>query len=180
MKKITIFLIPLILAFGACQKIEFNPDGSVRGDNNNPGYNNPGSSYFWPGCRPEAPVLISRTEAPGWPGVFDYQFKLSLNGSQIDPHPLILGEFSIPHVKNGGGIIYHNVANEATYTLNKIEGGFIFYTIRSEAKNEYGKNHTLKYNISRSYECEGGQCWFLVHELVRDNGKDNMIIFTTY
>ncbi|MFA7365183.1 MAG: hypothetical protein WCZ12_02375, partial [Patescibacteria group bacterium] len=78
----------------------------------------------------------------------------------------------IPHVGPGGVLIYENVANDATYTIDRISGSYIYYTIRSEA------GHTLKYNIAKKNGATN--VWFLRHGLSRDDGTNNMVTFVTY
>ncbi|HOZ53657.1 MAG TPA: hypothetical protein PK142_03200 [bacterium] len=152
-----------LLALGSCQKLEFNPDGS-DGSDPDP------VAYTWPGCNPKPVEFLSKTEAPGWPNCYDYSFRLSLDGSQTDPNPLTLESFSIPHVGPGGITIYENVENDATYTITKVSGGYIYYTIRSE------RGHTLKYNISKRDGTR--EVWFLRYGLTVDDGVNNMVTFT--
>ncbi len=167
---LTSVLVSLLLIFGSCQKREdeFRPSN----DPTNPGYNNNYNyTYSWPGCFPKAPEFLGKNEAPGWPNVFDYKFRLSLDGSQVDPNPLDVNRFSIPHVGPNGVLIYNNVENDATYTITGISNGFVYYTIRSE------KGHELKYNISIDYN--GKEVWFLRYGLTKDDGETNVITFFT-
>lgn len=166
MKKLFLLIvIGGLLALGtSCQKYEFNPDGSSNVDPVNPG-----TTYTWPGCNPKPVELLGKTEAPGWPNCYDYSFRLSLDGSQTDPNPLTIESFSIPHVGPGGITIYQNVENDATYTITKVSGGYIYYTIRSE------RGHTLKYNISKREGTK--EVWFLRYGLTVDDGSSNMVTF---
>lgn len=164
-KLFLILIVGGLLALGtSCQKYEFNPDGTVQGE-----IINPETTYTWPGCNPKPVEFLGKTEAPGWENCYDYSFRLSLDGSQIDPNPLTIESFSIPHVGPGGVTIYENVENDATYTITKVSGGYIYYTIRSE------RGHTLKYNISKRDGTR--EVWFLRHELTVDDGSSNMVTF---
>jgi len=163
MKKIAIMLIFAAL-FSGCEKDEFYlPD---QENQNN-------ADYVWPGSANPRPIEdLGRTAVTGWTNVYDYEFRVHLDGSQIDPVPLDIESFSIPHVGPEGTTIYENVDNDATYTISSIENSYIYYTIRSE------RGHTLKYNLAR----KSGQSWiwFLRYGLTNDNGEDNMISFDTY
>jgi hypothetical protein len=162
MKKIAILLI--FAALLGCEKDEFYLPDQYQDDID---------GYVWPGVANPRPVEdLGRTAVSGWSNVYDYNFRIHLDGSQIDPVPLDIESFAIPHVGPEGTTIYENVNNDATYTISSIENGYIYYTIRSE------EGHTLKYNLAR----RSGQnwIWFLRHGLTNDNGQDNMISFQTY
>ncbi len=129
-----------------------------------------GENFNWTGCHPRPVDTLGITQVGG--NVYDYRFRMHLSGSQIDPNPLVKSEFFIPHVGPGGVLIYNNVANDATYTIDKICSGWVYYTIRSE------KGHELKYNISRKKS--GKHIWFLRYGLQYDDGVTNIITFKTY
>lgn len=170
MRKLVIFSF-LVFALISCEKNEQDwGKTAVPIDENNKG----GVEYVWPGYpAPKQVELLSRTAAPGWPGVYDYKFRIHLDGSQVDPYPLNLQTFAIPHVGPGGALIYDNVENDATYTINQISSPWIHYTIRAR-----GTGDTLKYNLAK---IEGERrIWFLRHGLTRDDGNTNMIIFVTH
>lgn len=163
MKKL-FFLMILASIFTACQKEEWDyPEGQSP--------DNP-TNYNWPGYPAPKPVEnLGRTTVSGWTNVYDYTFRMHLDGSQADPNPLDVNSFAMPHVGPGGVTIYTNASNDATYTITRIEGGYIYYTIRSQS------GHTLKYNLAK--RTGSSWTWFLRYGLTVDNGTDNMITFTT-
>ncbi|PKM91372.1 hypothetical protein CVU82_02130 [Candidatus Falkowbacteria bacterium HGW-Falkowbacteria-1] len=159
MKKI-IFFLTFALLLTSCEK-EFVFDEKAPGD----------STYDWPGYPVPRPVEeLGRTAASGWSNVYDYTFRMHLDGSQSDPNPLTIETFAIPHVGPHGVTIYTNVTNDATYTISKIENGWIYYTIRSEAGN------TLKYNLAKKTGTSS-YTWFLRYGLTTDDGTTNMVTF---
>jgi hypothetical protein len=165
MKNLIIVLIMLSLGLVSCKKWETEVPRSPSDSDNTEEFN-------WTGCDPMPVEELEKIPVEGWNNVYDYKFRMHLNGSQIDPNPLIKEEFSIPHVGPGGKLIYSNVANDATYTIDKIYAGWVYYTIRSE------KGHKLKYNIARK---EGNEyIWFLKYGLNHDDGINNIITFETY
>ncbi|MFA5644339.1 MAG: hypothetical protein WC928_02310 [Patescibacteria group bacterium] len=162
--------IAIVLGTTSCKKMEFGGPYAPLPDNNNNYYS---ETFNWQGCNPRPIESLGKIKAEGWSNVFDYSFRISLDGSSVDPNPLSLSSFSIPHVGPNGITIYNNVDNDATYTINKIQNGWVYYTIRSES------GHTLKYNISKMPGAIPGD-WFLKHGLSHDDGINNMISFTTY
>jgi hypothetical protein len=168
MKKL-FFLFAVVALLGSCKEFE------MPGPNNTPG-ETPTGQYSWPGCNPRPVEFLGRSQVAS--GSYDYSFRMHLDGSQVDPNPLTLSSFSIPHVgpkgcaPSNGDVIYYNVANDAQYYLDKIENGWIYYRIRS------APGHTLKYNISKMPGPIPGN-WFLRHGLAYDDGVNNIIIFTT-
>lgn len=160
--------IALLVGFSACEKEEIykTPSWTSGQSTTTTG------SYTWPGqARTTQPESLGKSAVSGWANVYDYKFRIHLDGSQVDPNPLILSEFGIPHVGPGGVLIYNNVANDATYIINKIEGGYVYYTIRSEA------GHTLKYNLARKVG-NNQWIWWLVIQV--DDGINNIISFKAY
>ena len=130
--------------------------------------------YFnWTSCNPQEPVYLGKNEVGN--GVYDYLFKVYLGGSLVDPNPLYMSTFSIPHVGPGGRLIYDNVANDATYTITGIDNQYLYYTIRSI------KGSVLKYNIAKYYN--GAWRWFLRRDsgysLSYDDGVNNIYSFKT-
>jgi len=167
MKKYLALFIFLALALSACQKFEITaPDNQIY----YPAQPGQQSNYVWNGCNPQPEEFLGKTPVSGYSNVFDYSFRIHLSGSQINP---ISNQFSIPHVGPGGILIYYNVANDATYTITQISGGWVYYTIRSES------GHTLKYNIAVWDSSQGKWIWFLRYGLPYDDGVNNMIIFYT-
>lgn len=168
MKKIALFIVILAIALSACQKFEITgppPSDQVY----KPEQPNQPNGYTWNGCNPRPVEELGKIPVSGYNNVFDYSFRIHLDGSQINPNS---GQFSIPHVGPGGILIYNNVANDATYTITQISGGWIYYKIRSEA------GHTLKYNIA--VWGNNQWVWFLVYSLPYDDGVNNIITFFTY
>lgn len=161
MKKI-VFYLTLVFLFTSCEK-DLMFDEKI-----------PNSiSYDWPGYSNPKPVeSLGRQAVSGWANVYDYAFRMSLDGSQVDPNPLDILSFAIPHVGPNGVTIYENVTNDATYTVNKIEGEWIYYTIRSEV------GHTLKYNLAKKTGASS-YVWFLRYGFT-DDGINNIIPFVTY
>jgi hypothetical protein len=177
MKKLIIFLLALVaMTFTSCEKDSYEPKScstcQVGDDSSNDDTGE--TAYEWPGYPiPHEPIFVSRNKVSGYSNVYDYKFSIHLDGSQIDPEPSEgVKSFAIPHVGPGGVLIYENVANDATYTINSINGSYIYYTIRSEA------GHELKYNIAKR---EGtSYIWFLRYGLSKDDGTTNVITFVTY
>lgn len=177
MKKIIIFLATLVaMTFTSCEKDSYQPKScaSCETGDDDGSQNNTDDGYKWPGYPiAHEPMFISRSQVSGYSNVYDYKFSIHLDGSQIDPKPSEgIETFAIPHVGPGGVLIYENVANDATYTINSINGSYIYYTIRSEA------GHKLKYNIAKR---EGASyVWFLRYGLSEDDGTTNIVTFVTY
>ncbi len=166
-------VIAVVALLSSCKKYDMATPNIPRNPGNGGGDNN--YSYVWTGCKPSPVQEIGKTPvgtSVNGIAIFDYQFRMSLDGSQIDPNPLRLERFEIPHVGPGGVTIYENVANDATYTITKISDGYIYYTIRSEI------GHTLKYNIS---VLNGSQrIWFLCYGLANDDNVNNIITFVSH
>lgn len=166
MKK-TAIIVTLIFAalFSGCEKEDYYLLNEQTQNNND--------GYVWPGGANPKPVEdLGRTAVSGWNNVYDYKFRIHLDGSQIDPVPLDINTFGIPHVGPGGVTIYTNVSNDATYTITEIKNGYIYYTIRSE------RGHTLKYNLAK--RSGSNWTWFLRYGLNHDDGQNNIISFLTY
>lgn len=168
MKKI-LFFFAVVALLGSCKEFEMPAPSGNSGET-------PTGSYTWTGCNPKPVELLGKSQVAS--GSYDYSFRMHLDGSQVDPNPLTLSSFSIPHVgptgcaPNNGDVIYHNVPNDAQYYLDKIENGWIYYRIRS------APGHALKYNISKMPGAIPGR-WFLRHGLVYDDGVNNIITFVT-
>lgn len=162
MKKLVLLLIFAAL-FSGCEKEEWNYLSENDSTTNN---------YVWPGHASPRPVEnLGRTAVSGWTNVYDYKFRMHLDGSQTDPNPLDINSFAIPHVGPGGVTIYTNVNNDATYTIDKIENGYIYYTIRSQSGN------TLKYNLAK--KVGNTYSWFLRYGLTSDDGTSNIVTLVT-
>lgn len=132
------------------------------------------NNYVWPGFPiPRAVEFLSRVAVPGQNNIFDYSFRMHLDGSQIDPNPLTISSFAIPHVGPNGVVFYNNIANNATYTITSINAPWIYYTIRAR-----GSGDVLKYNIAKRQGPD--YIWFLRHGLSVDDGRTNIITFTTH
>lgn len=159
MKKNFLFLFSILFLFFlvSCEKENSSPDGVNE-------------LYKWSGVNPK-PISYLGKESTSIANVYDYYFKVHLDGSQINPAPFDLSTFGIPHVGPGGSTIYDNVENDATYTITKIEGAYLYYTIRSQVGNN------LKYNLAKWNGTKW--IWFLCHGLSNDDNNSNMIIFTT-
>ncbi|HNV12574.1 MAG TPA: hypothetical protein PK686_00915 [bacterium] len=163
MRKMFALLLVLAALSSGCEKEEWK---YLEDDGNGT------SSYTWPGYpAPKQVESLGRAAVSGFTNVYDYTFRMHLDGSQTDPNPLDISSFAIPHVGPGGVTIYTNVSNDATYTITKIENGYIHYTIRSQI------GHTLKYNLAK--RTGSTWTWFLRYGLTVDNGIDNMVTFTT-
>lgn len=176
MKKL-IVLLPFILglALWSCEEVTVpNPgEGSSTTTNyyNNNSGNNGSIPYFkWNGCQPQTPIFLGRQIVSGYTNVYDNFFKIYLGGSLVDPNPLYISSFSIPHVGPGGQTIYVNVINDATYTITAIDNTYLYYTIRCI------EGSTLKYNIAKFYA--GEWRWFLRYDqgyqLNYDDGINNI------
>ncbi|MDD3711036.1 MAG: hypothetical protein PHP37_00290 [Patescibacteria group bacterium] len=168
MKKL-FFLFAVVALLGSCKEFEMPAPNGASGETP--------TGYIWPGHATPKPVeFLGKTQVSS--GVYDYAFRMHLDGSQVDPNPLTLSSFSIPHVgptgcaPSNGDVIYHNVDNDAQYYIDKIEGGWIYYRIRSTI------GHTLKYNISKMPGAIPGW-WFLKYGLLDDDGINNIITFVT-
>ncbi len=167
MKKIFFLttLIMTILMIISCKEIEIPVPECPEDNDKSP------VTYYWPGYAIPKPVEFQgKTQVSS--GVYDYAFRMHLNGSQVDPNPLTLISFSIPHVGPNGDVIYRNVPNDAQYTITSIEGEWVYYTIRS------APGHILRYNISKMTGPIPGN-WFLKHGLPYDDGINNIITFAT-
>lgn len=167
MKKL-FFFFALAIVLTSCEKEWAFMESEGKGEGSTTGTN-----YIWPGHPNPKPLefLGKANAGGGLVNVFDYSFRIHLDGSCVDPNPLEISRFAIPHVGPGGITIYSNVQNDATYTVKKIENGYLYYTIRSQ------QGHELKYNIAVK---DGDRyTWFLTYELrnTGDDGKNNIITF---
>jgi hypothetical protein len=173
MKKL-IVLLPFILglALWSCEEVTVpNPGGTSTTNYYNNNNNSNGVPYFnWVGCQPQTPIFLGRTLVSGYTNVYDNFFKIYLGGSLVDPNPLYISSFSIPHVGPGGQTIYVNVINDATYTITSIDNTYLYYTIRCT------EGSTLKYNIAKFFN--GDWRWFLRYDegykLNYDDGINNI------
>lgn len=173
MKKLV--FLPVLLGLSllwSCEEVTV-PNTTTGTPTTNYYYNNNGNgieTFNWIGCNPEAPIALGRSLVVGYNNVYDNYFKIYLGGSLVDPNPLYMATFSIPHVGPGGQMLYVNVANDATYTITAISGGYVFYTIRCI------EGSVLKYNIAKY---DGTKwCWFLRYGLPYDDGINNIYTIT--
>ena len=178
MKKI-LFILALFSAFCmlSCQKTEMVYPKTVD-QNNNDDDDDDDSGYVWTGQKPAALTVYKTSRhnsGSGNTGNYTYYHKIPLDNSPQNPTGQSL---AVPHVGPGGVTIYSNVANDATYTIEKIENGHIYLAVTTD--NVVTNGCVLEFNISIG---DGsGSTWFLAYgqyskkgtSYTYDDGQNNV------
>ncbi|MEI7451916.1 MAG: hypothetical protein WCK37_01785 [Candidatus Falkowbacteria bacterium] len=164
MRNVSIFLsmaIVALLSFNGCKKdpnLYINKDGSGRDTTTNK--NNDIWTYAWnyqPQNLVSSPTVSSlgTKSSRGYPSV-KATFTVSLANSKVDPRN---GTLNIPHVGPGGVTIYSNVANDATYTIEKIDkaNGTITVSIATDVPPSGYTDLLFNFNVDNG---DGKLHWF--------------------